>query len=200
MRSTLWWRPYKKFQSNFANWWLKIKLFEPSFLYYICKENENMRWIVEEQAHNFKFWGNAKDIISIAISCGTYESVIKVLEEKFGKDGQLCTKEEINKYVSYDMPSEYPEFFGLDSEDDGLPELLNIDLANDRGVNEQIIIKKVDNLKQMIRASLMTDARDIAYLYRSYSAMEKWLKKTNRDAGDKSYIAVSKFMGSFSFA
>ena len=46
----------------------------------------------------------------------------------------------------------------------------------------------------------MTDARDIAYLYRSYSAMEKWLKKTNRDAGDKSYIAVSKFMGSFSFA
>ena len=98
------------------------------------------------------------------------------------------------------MPSEYPEFFGLDSEDDGLPELLNIDLANDRGVNEQIIIKKVDNLKQMIRASLMTDARDIAYLYRSYSAMEKWLKKTNRDAGDKSYIAVSKFMRSFSFA
>ena len=124
----------------------------------------------------------------------------KSSRKKFGKDGQLCTKEEINKYVSYDMPSEYPEFFGLDSEDDGLPELLNIDLANDRGVNEQIIIKKVDNLKQMIRASLMTDARDIAYLYRSYSAMEKWLKKTNRAAGDTSYIVVSKFMGSFSFA
>ena len=58
---------------------------------------------------------------------------------------------------------------------------------------------KVDNLKQMIRASLMTDAKDIAYLHRSYSAMEKWLKKTNRDAGDKSYLAVSKFLGSFSF-
>ena len=158
-----------------------------------------MRFIVEEHARNFKFCGNAKDIIDIALSCGTYKSVMKVLEEKFGKDGQLCTKDEINKYVSYDMPSEYPEFFGLDSEDDGLPELLNIDLANDKGVNEQIIIKKVDNLKQMIRASLMTDARDIAYLHRSYSAMEKWLKKTNRDAGDKSYIAVSKFMGSFSF-
>ena len=49
-----------------------------------------MRWIVEEHAHNFKFWENAKDIIDIALSCGTYESVMKVLEEKFGKDGQRC--------------------------------------------------------------------------------------------------------------
>lgn len=160
-----------------------------------------MRWIVEDHARNFKFWGNAKDMIDIAILCGAYKSVMKVLEKKFGKDGQLCTKDEINNYVSYYMSSEYPEFFGLDSEDDGLPELLNFDLANDGGVvNEQIIIEKVDNLKQRVRSALMTDAREIAYLYRSYSAMEKWLKKTNRDTGSRLYTVVSKFVGSFTFA
>jgi hypothetical protein len=159
-----------------------------------------MEYIVEDYAENFKFWGNAKDLIDIAILCGEYKSVMKVLNKKFGKNGKLCTKDEINNYVAYYMPSEYPEFFGLDSEDDGLPELLNADIANDGNSDEQLIIEKVDGLKQRVREGLVNDAREIAYLYRSYSAMEKWLKKTTRETSDDLYRAVSKFVGSFTFA
>jgi hypothetical protein len=56
-----------------------------------------MEYIVEDYAENFKFWGNAKDLIDIAILCGAYKSVMKVLNKKFGKNGNLCTKDEINK-------------------------------------------------------------------------------------------------------
>lgn len=79
-----------------------------------------MKYYVEEDASSFEFWAGAKENIATAIELETDDQVFSILEELF-YDGE-ASDTQINDYVWFDMPNDYPELFGEESEDDDDPE------------------------------------------------------------------------------
>ena len=79
-----------------------------------------MKYYVEEPAEDFQFWGAAKEWIKEAEKNGTLDQVLSILEDSFIEVDDLPSDIDINDYVSFYMPDEYPELFGLeeDEEDD----------------------------------------------------------------------------------
>lgn len=75
-----------------------------------------MKYYVEEDASAFNFWSGARENISTAIELGTDDQVFEILEELF-YDGD-ATDTQINDYVWFDMPVDYPELFGDEDEND----------------------------------------------------------------------------------
>lgn len=75
-----------------------------------------MKYYVEEDASAFEFWSGARENIATAIELGTDDQVFAILEELFA-DGE-CSDTQINDYVWFDMPVDYPELFGEEDEDD----------------------------------------------------------------------------------
>lgn len=74
-----------------------------------------MKYYVEEDASSFEFWSGARENIATAIELGTDGQVFAILEELF-YDGDY-TDTQINDYVWFDMPNDYPELFGEEGED-----------------------------------------------------------------------------------
>lgn len=74
-----------------------------------------MKYYVEEDAGSFEFWAGARDNINTARELGTDGQVFSILEELF-YDGD-STDTQINDYVWFDMPNDYPELFGEEGED-----------------------------------------------------------------------------------
>jgi hypothetical protein len=75
-----------------------------------------MKYYVEEDASSFEFWSGARENIATAIELETDDQVFSILEELFA-DGD-CSDTQINDYVWFDMPTDYPELFEEDEEDD----------------------------------------------------------------------------------
>ena len=75
-----------------------------------------MKYYVEEDASSFKFWSGAAENIATAIELGTDDQVFYILEDLF-YDGE-ASDTQINDYVWFDMPNDYPELFGEEDEDD----------------------------------------------------------------------------------
>lgn len=75
-----------------------------------------MKYYVEEDASSFEFWAGAKENINTAMELGTEEQVWAILEEIFA-DGD-STDTQINDYVWFDMPTDYPELFEEEGEDE----------------------------------------------------------------------------------
>lgn len=75
-----------------------------------------MKYYVEEDAGSFEFWAGARENINTARELGTDDQVFSILEELF-YDGD-STDTQINDYVWFDMPNDYPELFGEEGEDD----------------------------------------------------------------------------------
>lgn len=75
-----------------------------------------MKYYVEEDASAFEFWSGARENISTAIELGTDDQVFAILEELF-YDGD-ASDTQINDYVWFDMPNDYPELFGEEDDED----------------------------------------------------------------------------------
>ena len=75
-----------------------------------------MKYYVEEYASSFEFWAGARENISTARELGTDDQVFSILEELFAEGD--CSDTQINDYVWFDMPNDYPELFGEEGEDD----------------------------------------------------------------------------------
>lgn len=73
-----------------------------------------MRYYVDENARSFQFWSGAKDNIDIARSLGTEDQVFEILEEIFSEGD--ASETDINDYVWFRMPRDYPELFGEDED------------------------------------------------------------------------------------
>jgi hypothetical protein len=75
-----------------------------------------MKYYVEEDASSFEFWSGARENIATAIELETDDQVFSILEELFA-DGD-CSDTQINDYVWFDMPTDYPELFEEEDEED----------------------------------------------------------------------------------
>lgn len=92
-----------------------------------------MKYYVEEDASAFNFWSGARENISTAIELGTDDQVFAILEELFC-DGD-ASDTQINDYVWFDMPVDYPELFGEDDEDDDYDDEGELDSINESKKN-----------------------------------------------------------------
>lgn len=75
-----------------------------------------MKYYVEENASSFEFWSGARENIDEAKDLGTEDQVFAILEEMFSEGDATST--EINDYVWFDMPRDYPELFKEDEDED----------------------------------------------------------------------------------
>lgn len=75
-----------------------------------------MRYYVDEDAESFEFWSGAKENIEKARSLGTEVQVFENLEDIFA-DGYVSATD-INDYVWFQMPGDFPELFGEEDEEE----------------------------------------------------------------------------------
>lgn len=74
-----------------------------------------MKYYVDENANEFEFWSGALSNIEEARDLGTVDQVFEILEEIFAEGD--ASRTDINDYVWFDMPRDYPELFKEEDED-----------------------------------------------------------------------------------